>query len=365
MTVYKRLRRTLRTLKLGPRIFYQFPDRVQRPDAGFGKATWVLARALCHFKLVNLSNVPIAARVQALSLQVVQFSPYQATGHYAVWRDGRALVWYWDQAAVERSMTEAGLTARRVRVLPESAYYRPATSGLRLIKNFQGVEGQYWQDDCLLQARWWKEVPDAAEWLAFQRDIGLASTDRVADVPEVLGIEFHDAPQLTSNTGAAAGRWRDERIVYALLVLTLFVPTVWLGAKLIKTELAQRAAFAATTKLESEALPQFDAREQTLRASARAQAIAQLDPYPSQLALMARVASALPKQATYLKEWDFRDGKLKIVLIMQNNAFSSSALVSALQNAGGFENVQVTPGNDPKMLAISMDVIPVSAPSHA
>lgn len=363
--MYSLVPRALRALSLGPRIFFQFPGHVQRPDAGFGKVTWVLARALCHFKLVDLSHVPLDARAQALSLQVAQFSPHPATGHYAVWRNGRALVWYWDQAAVQRGMAEEDLSVRRVRVLPESVLYVPGTSGLRLIRNLQGVEGQCWQDDRLMQSRWWKDVPDAAEWLAFQRDIGLARESRQSEAPQILNLELNHTPQLSSSAGGEAAGWRDERAVYALLALALFTPTAWIGAKLIKAELAQRATLASTVELEAKALPQFDAREQALRAAARANALGGLDPYPSQLELMARVASALPKGATNLKEWDFRDGKLKIVLVMQNNTFSSSALVGALQETGGFENVQAAPGNDPKVLAISMDVTAVRPIPHA
>jgi hypothetical protein len=363
--VHSLFRRALRAMRLNQRVFVHFPDHVQRAEAGFGKITWVLARALCHFKLVDLSQVPLRARSQALTLQVGQFSPYPSTGHHAVWQNGLALVWYWDRSAVERSMVEAGLSPQRVVVLPESVLYARGTSGLRLIRNLQGIDAQHWQDERLLHSRWWKELPGAADWLAFQRDIGLFGENRASDPPTPLKLELHHAPQLSSSAGGEAAGWRDERALYALLALALFIPTVWIGAKLIKSELAQRAVLASTVEPERKALPQLDAREQALRAAARCQALHELDPYPDQLELMARVASALPKGATYLREWDFRDGKLKIVLVIQNSALSSSALVDALQKAGGFENVQMAPSNDPKVQAINMDVIAARAAAHA
>lgn len=360
--MYSQLRRALR---LNPRIFVHFPDHVQPPDPGFGKTEWVLTRGLCHFKLIDLSHVPMRERARALSLQVGQFSPYAKSDHYTVWQDGRALVWYWDRESVQRRMREAGLAPERVRVLPESVLYARGNSGLRLIRNLQGVEGQSWQDGRLLQSRWWKDVPDAAEWLAFQRDLGLGGETRQAEAPPPLGLELHHAPQFVSSARGEGANWRDERIVYALLVLALFIPTAWTGAKLIKSELARQTVLDSTAELEGKATPQMKAREQALRAAARSQALHNLDPYPNQLELMARVAGALPKGATYLKEWDFRDGKLKIVLVLQNDAFSSSALVGALQKAGGFDNVQAAPGTDPKILAINMDVAGVNAVPHA
>lgn len=360
--MYSQLRRALR---LNPRVFVHFPDHVQRPDSGFGKAEWVLARGLCHFKMINLSHVPLNERAQALSLQIGQFSPHAESDRYALWRDGRAMVWYWDRESVRRSMRDAELAPERVRVLPESVLYAPGTSGLRLIRNLQGVEGQFWQEGLLLQSRWWKDVPGAAEWLAFQRDLALNVETRQAEVPPPLGLELHHAPQLVSSAGNEGANWRDERVVYTLLVLALFMPTAWIGAMLIKSDLARRAVLDLTAELEGKAMPQINAREQALLVATRAQALRNLDPYPNQLELMARVAGSLPKGATYLKEWDFRDGKLKIVLVMQNDAFSSSALVDALQKAGGFDNVQAASGTDPKVLVINMDVDGVSAVPRA
>lgn len=358
-------RRALRSLHLHPRVFLHFPDHVRRAEAGIGKVTWVLVRAMCHFRQIDLSHVPLRARAQALSLQVAQFSPYPATGHYTVWQTGLALVWYWDEAAVRRGLAEVNLDPRRVRVLPESVLYVPGASGLRLTRNLQGMEAQRWQNGRLLQSRWWKEIPGAGEWLAFQRDIGLPRENRQPDVPPPLELEMHHTPQLSSSAGAEVSCWRDERVLYTLLVLALFIPTAWIGAQLLKSELARRAVLASTVEPELRALPQLEAREQALRAASRGQVLQALDPYPSQLDLMARVANALPKGATYLKEWDFRAGKLKIVLVIQNSALSSSALVSALENAGAFENVQVAPGSDPKVLAINMDIKVVRQTNHA
>lgn len=326
----------------------------------------MLARALCHFKLVDLSQVPPRARAQALPLQIAQFSPYPSTGHHAVWQDGRALVWYWDQDAVQRTMAEAGVTPQRVKVLPESVLYAPPeTQGLRLIKSLQGVEAQYWRDHQPVNSRWWNDIPDADEWLAFQRDIGLGSEERRPEVPAPLSLDLHETPQLSSSANGEIANWRDERVAYALLALALFAPTAWIGAELAKLKIAQHEVLAAAAGLERQAGPLLDAREQALRAAARSQALHELDPYPSQLELMARIANTLPKGMTYLKEWDFHDGKLKVVLVIQSATVTSSALVAALQKAGGFENVQVAPGNDPKVLAIDMDVATVRAPSHA
>ena len=69
----------------------------------------------------------------------------------------------------------------------------------------------------------------------------------------------------------------------------------------------------------------------------------------------------MPSNATQFREWGFREGKLKVVLVLQSEAVTSSTLVAALQKAGGLDNIQAVPGNDPKLLAINMDVVPLQA----
>ncbi len=355
----------LQSPRLSPRIFFQFPDRVQQPQGGFGRPTWVLARALCHFKRLDLTRVPEPARAQALLLQIPQFSPYAATGHYAALQGGNALVWYWDQDALLSSMAEVGLVSQRVRVWPESVLYSPLTSGLRLVRNMHGVEGQSWQDGRLLQCRWWTEAPDAQEWLTFQRDIGVALEARQLEVPTTQSLTLQAMPTLRSaaSTGFAGG-WRDERLAYALGILLLFAPTAWIGAGALKAQLALQDVRTTSSAVEGKARPLLEARNQSLRIVSRTQALLALDPFPNPLDLMARIAGALPKGGAYLKEWDFRDGKLKLVLVTQGSTPSTSALVSALQLAGGFDNVQIVPGTDPKVMVITMNVLRAPAPAH-
>ena len=329
---------------------------MQLPQAGFGSPIWVLARALCRFKAVDLANVPEAKRAQALLLQITQFSPYATTDHYAVWQGGRALVWYWDQGALLHSMSALGLASQHVRVWPESVLYAPLASGLRLIKNLHGVEGQFWQDGKLLQCRWWQQRPDAREWLDFQRDIGLMLDARQIEIPTEQALALQAEPTLRAISGATGG-WSNMRLAYALGMLLLFLPTAWIGSGLLKTEIALHEVRAAINAVEIKAQPLQEARNQALRTATRTQALVALDPYPDQLDLMARIASILPKGGAYLREWDFQDGKLKVVLVTQGNSPSSSALVSALQQAGGFDNVQIVPGADPKVIVITMNAL--------
>ena len=326
--------------------------------AGFGSVHWVLARALCRFIALDLTPVPRSARGQALALRLMQTSSYANTGHYVAWHAGHALVWYWDQDVLLSSMADVGVAAKKAQVWPESVLYAPQSVGLRLVATMQGVEGQYWEDGHLQQCRWWKHAVNAEEWLNFQRDIGLAVDARQPQVPDAQALPFQSAPTMgASGEATSLTRLRDERLGYAFGALLLVAPTAWMGTDLVKTRLALQEVQKAISAEEGTATPLIAARDQALRSAERSRALLALSPYPDPLDLMARFASVLPKGGTYVKEWDFQDGKLKVVLVTPGNALSSSTLVSALELAGGFSNVQVVPGNDPKVLQINADVI--------
>ena len=325
----------------------------------------MLARALCHFKSLDLAHVPERARSQALVLQLTQISPYRVTGHHAVWRDGHAMLWYWDDERRQRGMLEAMVSAPRASVVPESVFYPALPDGLRLLACLSGVEGQYWQNGRLLGSRWWDAAPDAGEWLSFQRGLGLGADQRDLTVPDAQRLELHPEQPFLSAATAGAGSWRNERVAYALLVVLLCLPTAWFAACMLKTQLALNSARAGNGEIERKAQPLLAAREEATRIAAHLRALAALSPFPGQPDLMARVASALPKGAVYLKEWDFHDDQLKLVLVLINTAVSSSELVGALQKINGFDNVQAAPSNDPKVLVLSMQIARIVPSDHA
>lgn len=348
-----------------PRVFFQLPDVVQRPAPGLGAPVWVLARALCRFRVLDLAQVPAAGRGQALRLQLGALSPFADTGHCAVWQGGRALVWFWDAALVRHAMAGVGLAPKRVPVWPESvmvAPVAPGAPGVRLVQSLQGVEAQLWDAaGGLIASRWWPAVPDAAEWLLWERDLGRHAGERAAVVPQALPLAVQARVQWRS-AGGSGVVWRDERLAYAVLGLALWAPSVWWGVGWLKATQAHAQVQAQVVAARQVAQPLVLAREEALRLSARAQALAALAPYPTQLDLMARVAAALPSGAVQFREWDFKEGRLKVVLVLQNDVVTSSTLVAALQKAGGLNNIQAVPGNDPKVLAINMDVAPVQVP---
>ena len=323
-----------------------------------GAAQWVLSRPLYRFSRFELKHVARAQRAQALRLQIRQWSPYASTGQYVVWGQDHALVWAWDADRLTVDLAAQKLKLASTRVIPESLLHPALLSGLRLVACLDGVEGQRWEGQRPVHSRWWANPPSTAEWQNFQRDAGMAP-EQGEGVPTVLALPWLKQPWANS---ADLSRGEGQSLPYEAWlirggVLLLGIFTIWTGIELIKTRHAAGQLKTQLAEVGQTAQPLLDARRKTLDARARIDALQATSPYPPQIALLTVVANNLPKEGAYLSEWDFQNGKLKVIIVSPNK-LSSSFLVKKLQDAGAFKNVQAGASNDANTLTITMDTLP-------
>jgi hypothetical protein len=318
----------------------------------------VLARALMHFKSFRLADIPKNQRVAALRMQIRQWSPYANPGSCVVIERDAAMVWLWDKSRTDAAIAEAGLSATRVKVVPETLLFPQLNEGVRMVATLEGVEAQVWKGNTLAASRWWPAHPDADEWLAFQRDAGLAEPVALPAVAQTAPLLKDPWARATSLEDYRALDMRVERLAYAMAIVVLAAPTFWYCGHLLKIGSAISSARAELADLNAKAGPVISARNEAQNVLLRTQALLVLDPYPDQLQLLSRVAEVLPKNGTYVREWSYAGGKLKLTITVPDAGTQSSALVSALQTAGPFNNVRATSGGDSKNLVFAMDVNP-------
>ena len=318
----------------------------------------MLSRPLYRFRRFDLKHVPRAQRTPALRLQIRQWSPYANPGQYVVWGQDYALVWAWDADRLDADLAAQRLKPKSTRVIPESLLHPPLASGWRLVACLDGVEGQLWQQHHPVHNRWWPKPPSASEWLNFQRDAGIASGHNDAvPAPQI-------SPWLKQPWAKSADLGRGDKQTFAhealligsaILVLTGF--TTWEGIELIKTRQAIAQLNTQLAEVGQSARPLLDARRQSLEALARINTLEATNPFPSQLTLLAEVSKQLTNDGAYLKEWDYQNGKLRMIIAAPSK-LSSSSLVKRLQDAGWFANVHAAPSNDASALTLSMETLP-------
>ena len=319
----------------------------------------MLSRPLYRYARFDLKSVPKPQRTQALELQIQQWTPFNKTGWYLLWDKEEAQVWAWDADRVETAILDGKLKPNSTPIVPETLLHRGLEEGVYLVTCMEGVEGQVWSKHSLISSRWWPKMPDIGEWTNFQRDAGTFPENQSNGVPDPLPLHWEESPWARSaalSRSAMYGAGMEQRVIPAI-ALCLFAVTLWYGAQLIKLQSAISEQDAALETLNQQARPIIEARAHALEALSRIKTLQATDPYPDQLSLLGKVAESLPKDGAYLKEWEFLNGKLKL-LVASPNKLVSSEIIKLFQSSDVFKNVQASPTNDQTTLVLSMEVLP-------
>lgn len=342
--------------RLPVRRFLQSIEKTETPQLRFGALQWVLTRPLYRFQTFDLAQVPPKNRAQALRLELAQWTPFADSDYYVGWHGQQALVWGWDADKVKQAIVAQGLKPQRVRILPETVLQTPLQDGLCLTRCHEGYEGQLWREEQLQRNRWWPQLPTQDEWLMFQRDAGILPGEQQSQPPAPRASLMNFQPWVNETGSSSDKAMQMERLIIALGILLLLLPTLWYGFSLYKMQRSTEQLHEQQAQLQREAEPIIQARGQALDHLARINALRALAPYPGQLALMAKIVEALPKDNSYLKGWDFQQGQLKVTITSKND-ISTTMLIGALQQTGSFSGVKALPGGDLKNVTFQMDVI--------
>ena len=334
------------------RRYVQSLEGVSVPPKGLGAIEWVLSRGLCRFGRFDLTTIPKAQRRQAVLLQIRQWSAFPRTGSCVVIGDDAACMWIWDKDKIDQEVGSAKLGRRRVEFIPETLLHSRETNAHRLVRCLDGVEAQIWQGGALTHSRWWPEPPDLGNWNAFLRDGGQPAGD---SVPAPCPMAFSEKPwaQVSSLNDGGGGRY--ENVVVMAGFSLLLTMSVWFLVQTIQISGKVDEEKERLVVLEQRAKPIQDARQQALDLRDRIEFLRGFDPYPAQTILQAEIGKRLPKD-TYIKEWDFQAGKLKLTLASPNK-LQASVFVKAYQEAGWFKDVQAPSGSDPNQLVLEMNVL--------
>lgn len=308
---------------------------------------------MCRFGRFDLGSVPKARRRQATSLRIQQWSPFARSGSCVVFDEDAAVVWIWDRDRVDRDIEAARLKQSRVAVMPETLLRGAAADGSRLVTCLSGVEGQVWQRGQLVHSRWWAGAPDLSGWNAFLRDGGQPAASAA---PTPHSIQLSEKPWASIGNLVGGDNWRHEGTAVIAGVSILLAATTWNLMHWAQISNRVQDEKAHLADLERRAQPLQMARQQALESLERIEFLRGLDLYPAQPLLLAEAGKRLPRDGTFIKEWDFQGGRLRLALVSPAK-LQASALVKAYQEAGWFKDVQAASSNDPNALVLEMTVL--------
>ena len=323
----------------------------------------VIGRDLCHYIALNLQHVPQNQRQQALQHHVEAHSPWQQPGYFSVWRTGRAQVWLWDAAQVEKQLANreqlsalAMLRARTALRLPESIFYsRPNTDGVFLQTCHRGFELQAWRGGTLCGSRWYPNKPDSAAIQWFSRAQGLELEQAIQASPD-------NHPQPTPWPGSRPPVWqwlqlRQRDLVAGILLISMSIASLQVSATLhwISLEHDYRQQAAA---LQASAGSLLQAKGQAKRALIRHNRLHSLFDHPTPLAAQWRVTSRMPGNLDYeVVIWERADRKVEMVIKAELS--DSLSLVQAL-NGKGLADVTVNPWRQPGHHSINLQLTDIA-----
>ena len=316
---------------------------------------WVVGRDLCLYRAQDFAAIPRNRRDAAVALRIPVWSPFERTGHHCVWSGTTAMVWFWDQDAVDVRPADLGIaepetttagpdgTLTRVRVLPESVFQPRHGNGLRVQACTNGFDLQYWRGEILRDSLWLPNPPDAGRVRSFTSRVTIAPDD--ADVatptpqePEFSATSFSADPWVSPLTPQG---WliANERTL-AIAGLAFFAAVAaFEEARVWRYHFAHQAAAAELRHIDRELAPVLDARNELQAIDTRNAFLTELLNEPSQAALMLRVDRALPAPRTQFQAWRYQQRDLAMTL-SDHGGFDAVAAVADLQADPLFKDVQ-------------------------
>ena len=259
----------------------------------------MIARSCLRVRTFDLERVPPSKRPAALRLQCASWAPFASSEFGARLSAGIATVFAWDQNALRRALAAAGLSLDSARCYPEPVLQGALPDGIRLVATADGYEGQVGAKGELAHSRWWPELPDAAQWLNFQRAAGIAADGQSAEVPAAVTLPYQDP---WSDYGAvdhlATRLPLVEHLVYASLFAALGVPFAWYAVDALRAHRDLDALNAALEVAERESAPALAAREAAMAADAGLRPLVAAFGGPSALSVLAAVSRSIPDDGT-------------------------------------------------------------------
>jgi hypothetical protein len=309
----------------------------------------VAARGEVFFKLIDVSAVPADAEQRFLQMQALKYSPYDDFARMIVpCGERQHMMWIWDAQWEREKRALLPPVIRSAPLLPETLLHPAAEEGACLLACSSGTELQIWHDGCLVNSRWFEQVPDASQLDSALRAAGLAEVTSRRDTIDWLPRPWSEQDRDWSSL------LRDERVLFSgAVAFLLFLACFHLGNGLVTSI---RAAWADS---RSEALSEDVQGSINARSRAERQRDVNLEWLSlfspvTQLEVAAEFTAALEGIDYEILDWEYVDGKLDV--IVRGDAIDSRDVVSRLEKRDLFHALRIEPGRREGESAISIEI---------
>ncbi|WAG77493.1 hypothetical protein LMK08_19310 [Metapseudomonas furukawaii] len=316
-------------------------------------AQWVIDRALCVFRCLELAHVPRADRARALALKLPSLSPFRQPGHYVVWKGARAQVWSWDDSLRQKAASALVDLPDSFRCIPESLLQPLPSKGIdiddvRLIKGRSGFDLQVWRAGALILSRYFPSLPDYCACQTVLRGVVVPEVQPHLSVREWPLLE---RPWARNSCDTIDVNW--ERGLSWVLACSLFTGGGFQLGEGISWWWAERELRQRFERLDVQAEPVFQARVRALGAAREAKRLLGEFRGTRQFELIEQVIAVLPKGAQLLS-WRYRSDRVEVRVATRE--LDPRHYVGRLQESGLFGEVGVDtlPSGDGVVLQLDL-----------
>lgn len=318
----------------------------------FGSMEWVVPRAQCHYRRMDLSALPVRQRLAAARLTAQRYEPASGAVHHLAWTGPIAHCWTWPQPLLRVVQQLDGW-------IPESLLRAPmALDGPRLLGQYVGFEGQLWRNGQLQSSQWWPQPPTLDAWRRFLRAGGLPSA-AVEPLPDIHELAWLPAPWgdlRRSLPGSPAAR---ERMAWVAGASIVALGLGWQLLAQVHWAVAIARVDSQVQTLRAKATPLLEARERADVALAALQELRGLQLGVSDYVLMAQVLRPLPADVR-LAGWQRENNRLRVAVAGAQP--DPRPYVSAYQVDPLLADVTAAPSNEGATMELDFTLPSAEAP---
>ncbi|MDM8558494.1 hypothetical protein, partial [Candidatus Parabeggiatoa sp. HSG14] len=338
-----------------PQRYLQNHNDIVTPQGQMkGRREWIMSRRMCHYRLFDLTDIPMTRRDGVLQLKIQQWSPFKEYASYEVWQGGQIQVWIWDKQRQHKGLVETGI--KKATILPETILRpHPTIDTVQFLQCLEGFEGQVWKGGILVGSRWWIDKPKIGEWINFQRIYGLSTHQ---NFPPTIECPLLERPWGRTKTHFDKFYLYQEQVWVMLGIAFFTILLTWQTVSIWKWQQAATQLQTQVDELTHSVGPILMARTQALDHKNKLKSLLDLNLYPSQIELITQVAEAMPRKNTKLIEWFYQMGKLRFTI--ETNKPDPTFYIKTFQKNPLFKEIEAKTGTGRKINQITISVQLVS-----
>lgn len=351
-------------------------------NSGWIKPLWILPRAWCVTTSLQAKGVPQHKTVALVNLHLGRLAPFSDSGVYACRSGDWVHLWFWENQRVREFCEKHALDFAALHIAPESVCFPKIKEGAVLQQCLHGVEAQLWHQGLLLDSAWWPEMIDNAIWQNWRPTAAAASGARaaLASWPETLpSLVAQSAIQDVNSAANLAEPWaynllgkkwwhalteiRSEKLSL-LAGATLMVGLGYLSAEWWVLQAQQHSVEAKIEALSPLVEPLNVARGKALESQQWVNKLAGLRSQDDVMELLTSLRPVLQQQEAAIREFEYLDGEVRLMLVPINTELNLVALTQELEALPKLTNIRLLPDSDARITRISAKILRLGKPNE-